>query len=155
VKHFIRVLAVLGISGLLGATGTLAGQSRAELRRKYGVPISETFIVRPGITATATYGTGGRIIEWLISPQITDLEKSRGKTLNGDAVKAILDELVPASLRGKPLTSSIRNVTCLPANDCGGSDQVYQNVTIYYNSGGKAGLSYVVLQWNVGTGRGH
>jgi hypothetical protein len=155
VKHFSRVLLALGIGGLLGATGTLSGQSREELRRKYGSPISETFIVRPGITVTATYETGGRIIEWLISPQITDLEKSRGRTLNGDAVKAILDELVPASVRGKPLVSSIRNVTCLPANDCGGSDQIYQNVRIYYNSGGKAGLSYVVVQWNVGMDRGH
>jgi hypothetical protein len=155
VKHLSRVLLALGIVGLLGAAGTLAEQSREELRRKYGTPVSETLIVRPGITASATYGSGWRIVEWLISPQITDLEKTRGRTLNEEAVKAILDELVPASVRGKPLGAGIRNVTCLPANDCGGSDQVYQNVRIYYNSGGKAGLSYVVVQWNGGMGRGH
>lgn len=77
-KFILMIAVVLTLPG----TGTFAGQSRAKLRRKYGVPISETFLVRPGITATATYGTGGRIIEYLISPQITDLENSRGRTLN-------------------------------------------------------------------------
>ena len=152
-KHLSRVLVVLGIGGLLSAPGTLAGQSKAELRRKYGAPISEAFIVRPGITATATYGTGGRIIEWLISPRITDLEKSGGRTLSYEAVKAVIDELVPPSVRGKQLGTGIRDVTCLPANDCDGSDQVYQNLRIYYNHG-IAGLSYVVVQWNVGMDRG-
>jgi hypothetical protein len=34
----------------------------------------------------------------------------------------------------------------MPENDCAGTEQNYQNVTIYYNAG-KAGLSYVVVQW--------
>jgi hypothetical protein len=76
-KHLSRVLLALGIGGLLGATGTLAGQSREELRRKYGTPISETFIVRPGIIATGTYGRGGRIVEWIISPRNTEVIKTR------------------------------------------------------------------------------
>jgi hypothetical protein len=154
VKHLSRVLLAVGIGGFLGATGTLAGQTREETRRKYGSPISETFIVHPGVTATATYGTGGQIVEWLILPQITDLAKSRGRTLNEDAVKAVLEELVPVSVRGKPGGGGIVNAGCGQANDCGGSEQVYQNVTIYYNRlGMAAGFSYVVVQWNVD--RGH
>jgi hypothetical protein len=146
VKHLIRAFVVLSISGLLVASGTLAGQARAALGRKYGKPISETFIVRPGISATATYGRSGRIIEWLISPRNTALIKSRGRTLSQESVKTVIDELVPPSVRGKPLMGSVLNATCMPENDCNGTAQVYENVTIYFNAG-KAGLSYVVVQW--------
>jgi len=145
VKHLSRVLLALGIVGLLGATGTLAAQSREELRRKYGTPISETFIVRPGIVATATYGTGGHIVEWLISPQNTEVIKTRNKTVNRESINAILDELVPRSVRGKPLAGGFLNVTCGPANDCAGSEQRYENVTIYYNAAGGPAISYVVV----------
>jgi hypothetical protein len=95
VNHLIRLLIVLGIGGLAVATGRLAGQSSAELRHKYGTPISETFVVRPGINATATYGKSGRIVEWLIQARNTDLIKSRGRTLSQESVKAVIDELVP------------------------------------------------------------
>lgn len=145
-KQFIRDFVILSISGLLITSGTLAGQSRAALRRKYGEPIAETFIVRPGMSVTATYGTGGRIVELVISPRNTDLIKSRGRTLSKEAVEAIIDELVPLSVRGKPLSSGVLNATCDPENDCGGTEQLYRNVTIYYNAG-KMGLSYVVVQW--------
>lgn len=145
-KHLIRDFVVFSISGFLFGSGTLVGQSRAALRQKYGEPISETFIVRPGISATATYGKSGRIIEWLISPRNTDPIKSRGRTMSQDSVKAVIEELVPHSVRGKSMSSGVLNVTCMPENDCGGTEQVYQNVTIYYNTG-KSGLSYVVVQW--------
>src|SRR6266481_1287335 len=46
-----------GIAGFLIPSGTLFGQSKEELRRKYGEPISETFMVRPGISVIATYAT--------------------------------------------------------------------------------------------------
>jgi hypothetical protein len=147
VKHLSRVLLAIGIGGLLGATGTLAGQSRDELRRKYGTPISETFIVRPGIVASATYGTGGRIVEWLISPQNAEVIKTRNKTLNRESINAILDELAPLSVRGKPLGGGVLNATCGPANDCAGSEQLYENVTIYFNAAGGPAISYAVVRW--------
>jgi hypothetical protein len=61
-------------------------------------------------------------------------------------VNAVIDELAPPSVRGKPLASGVLNAVCMPENDCSGSEQNYQNLTIYYNSG-KSGLSYVVMQW--------
>jgi hypothetical protein len=113
----------------------------------YGEPPSEVFTVRPGISVTATYATDGRIIELVISPQITDLIKSRGKTLSHDTVDAILHELVPDSVRGKPIIAGFLNIGCMPENDCAGSSQEFQNVTIYYNAGIEGKLCYAVVQW--------
>lgn len=65
------------------------GQSRDELKAKYGNAVSETFVVRPGIEVTATYEETGRIVDLVISPQNTGLIKSRsfGKALNNDLLK--------------------------------------------------------------------
>ncbi len=104
-------------------------------------------MVRPGIGVTATYATNGRIVELLISPRTTDLIKSRGKTLSHESVNAILNELVPDSVRGKPISAGFMNMVCMPENDCSGSSQEFQNVTIYYNAGKEGGLCYVVVKW--------
>jgi hypothetical protein len=130
-QQAIRDLAVFSIAGCLIASGTLAGQSKDELRRKYGEPISETFTVRPDVSVTATYETNGPIVELLISPRATEIIKSRGKTLSHDSVKAIIDELVPHSVRGKFVSGAILNVVCLPENDCAGGLESYQKVTIF------------------------
>jgi hypothetical protein len=66
----IRASAILTVAGFIVAGGTLLGQSRDELRRKYGDPVSETFLLRPGLTVTATYAANGRIVELLISPEL-------------------------------------------------------------------------------------
>jgi hypothetical protein len=146
-KRVSRDLAIFSIAGCLIASGTLAGQSKDELRRKYGEPISETFTVRPDVSVTATYETNGRIIELLISPRATEIIKSRGKTLSHDSVKAIIDELVPHSVRGKFVSGAILNVECLPENDCAGGLESYQKVTIYYNSAADGQVHYAVVQW--------
>jgi hypothetical protein len=129
------------------ACTAIAGQSRDELRRKYGAPVSETFTIRPGINGTVSYGPNGRIAELLISPRNQDLIKSRGVTLSQDAVESIIDELVPRSARGKFLMGQFDNITCLPDNDCAGSSENYEKVRIYYNSGTKGKLCYAVVQW--------
>jgi len=143
----IRKFVIFGVAGVLISSGTLSGQSREELRRKYGEPVSETFMLSPGISATATYATNGRITELLIAPRTTGLIKSRGGTLSQDTVRTILDELVPRSARGKHLISGFVNLTCLPENECQGSSEQFQNVTIYYNAGRDGGLNYAVVQW--------
>lgn len=146
-KQLIRGLGILGTAGFLIFAGTLLGQSSADLRQKYGQPVSEVFMVRPGIGVTATYGTNGRIIELLIAPRTTDLIKSRGKTLKHESLDVILHEMVPDSARGKPISASFMNVGCFPENDCSGSSQEFQNVTIYYNAGKEGGLCYAVVKW--------
>ena len=147
VKQLISDFVIFGIAGCLVASGTLVAQSRDELRRNYGEPVSETFMVRPGISVTATYATNGRVTELVVSPRTTDLIKSRGKTLSKDSVKAILDELVPSPVRGNYLIAGFVNLACLPENDCQGSSVSYEKLTIYYNSAAEGGVHYAVVQW--------
>ena len=142
-----RMFIIFGVSGVLVSSEGLA-QSKEQLRRKYGEPISETFLFNPSIIVTATYASKGRIAELLISPRTTGLVKSRGQTMSQESVRAILDELVPNSVRGKFLIGSFLNLTCLPENDCQGSSEDFQNVTIYYNAARDGGVNYAVVQWN-------
>jgi hypothetical protein len=138
---------ILAIAGFLISDGALFGQSKEDLRRKYGEPFSEVFMVRPGISVAATYGTDGRIIELLISPRITNIIKSREATLSQSSVDAVLNELVPDSVRGKGISAGFMNVVCMPENDCSGTSQEFQHVTIYYNAGKGGGLCYAVVKW--------
>src|ERR1700676_1469827 len=110
-------MKILLIALLTGTT--IVGQSKDEFRRKFGEPISETFMVGPGISIGVTYQPKGRIGELLISPRTPALIKSRGDTLSRADVNAIVDELVPKSARGKFLISEFEDITCLPANDIG------------------------------------
>jgi hypothetical protein len=126
----------------------IVGQSRDELRRRYGQPISESFMVRPGISATVSYDQNGHITELLISPLNKNLIKSRTTTLSHDSVKAVIDELVPRSERGKFLIAGFDDVTCLPDDDCSGTSESYEKVTIYYNAGAKGRICYAVVHWN-------
>jgi hypothetical protein len=145
--RLIRGFAVLCIAGFAVLSGTLGGQSREVFKKKYGEPVSETFLVRPDIAVTATYAKDGRIIELLVAPRTAGLIKSRGTTLSRDAVTAILDELVPLSERGKHLISGFENVACPPENDCWGTSQTYEKVAVYYDTAPEGRLHYAVVQW--------
>jgi hypothetical protein len=79
----LRLLKIVLLTTL--AYTAVPGQSRDELKAKYGRVVSETFIVRPGIEVTATYAATGRIVELVISPQNTGLIKSRSST--GKSIK--------------------------------------------------------------------
>ena len=126
----------------------MVGQTRDEVKTKYGSAVSETFIVRPGIGVTATCSSTGRIVELLISRQNTDLIKSRnGNALNNDILKAIINELVPMPKRGKYLMGSLLNVDCLPQGDCVGVKEDYERLTIYYNAAEGGGSNYAVVRW--------
>jgi hypothetical protein len=96
----------------------MAGQTRDELKTKYGNAVAETFIVRPGIGVTATYSSTGRIMELLISRKDTNYIKStNGNALGYDLLKTILNELVPMPARGKFRIGGFINMDCLPAAD--------------------------------------
>jgi hypothetical protein len=128
--------------------GTLAAQSRDELRQKYGEARSETFSIRPGIQVTATYAADGRVTELLISPASdAGLIKSRGNGLSRDAMNAIIDELVPLAARGKFVRGEFIDMICLPADDCVGSSRTYEKVSIYYNAAPEGRVYYAVVWW--------
>jgi len=131
---------------LMLSTG-IAAQSRDDLKKKYGGPISETFLLRPGIAVTASHDSSGQITELVIAPLVTDLIKSKGNGLSRDVLKNLIDELVPVSVRGIPQIGGFLNLACLPANDCYGSYESYEKLTVYYNAGKNGNVNYAVIQW--------
>jgi len=137
-KIFVIVLLLCG--------GAIA-QSRDQLRKSYGEPISETFLLRQGISVTASYDSTGQVTELVIAPFTTDLIKSKGNGITRDTAKELIDELVPMSVRGTRQIGGFLNLTCLPANDCYGSDDNYEKLTIYYNAGKSGNSNYVVIKW--------
>jgi hypothetical protein len=125
----------------------VGAQTKDDLRKKYGEPVSETFVVRSGIVVTATYAPTGQIKELLIAPQPSSASiKSKPSALNYDTLREIIDDLVPRKERGKYLMGTFLNITCLPQNDCAGSSEDYEKLNIYYNAG-KDGANYVVIKW--------
>jgi hypothetical protein len=145
-RRFIRKSAVFTAAAIVVASGLLQGQSKDEFRRKYGDPVAEKFMVRPGISVTASYGPNGRIAELLIIPEAPGYIKSSTarKPMARDLVRVLIDELLPTSVRGKFVIAAFDNVTCLPTNDCAGSSERYEHANIYYN-GGDAGIHYAVV----------
>jgi hypothetical protein len=95
------------------------------MRDRYGPPISEIFLVRPGIVVTASYGKNGHFCELLISPQkpATPIKSADqiAKTIDSKLLTEIIDELVPESERGRGVSANFYNLVCLPSNDCGGT----------------------------------
>lgn len=50
----------------------VSAQSKGDLKKKYGEPVAETFVIRPGIVVTASHNSIGQITELVISPQLTE-----------------------------------------------------------------------------------
>jgi hypothetical protein len=157
-QYLIRATLVLTV-GYLIADGTLVGQSRDDLVRKYGQPRCETFVISPGgVQVSATYEDDGRIKELLIAPTTTDLIKSRRGGLDLETVNRVIDELVPLAARGKFVIERSNNTPCPPSNDCAGSTRVYEKVSIYYNAAPvivpfknappEDRVNYAVVKWN-------
>lgn len=123
------------------------GNNPEELRQKYGQPISEAFLIRPGIVVVASYGRSGNTCQLVIRPKEPErLIKSVSDTINYKLLKKLEDELVPAPERGKYKTGGFVSLLCPPRNDCFGTEEDWQNVVIYTNSG-KDGANYDVIGW--------
>lgn len=124
----------------------LFGQTKDELRRRFGQPVSETFTVRPGILVTARYGADGRVTEYLVAPENRAQVKSRGSSIMSKEIAAeIIDELVPKWERGKFLMGGFVNMGCLPDADCAGTTENYERVAIYFNSAPEFKVHYAVV----------
>ncbi len=131
---------------LITCTAVVA-QSRDDLKKKYGQPVAETFLIRPGIIVTASYNSTGQIAELLIAPQLTDLIKSKSRGLGLETINDVIDELIPMSERGRGLFGGFLNIGCMPQNDCYGSYNDYEKVIIYYNAGQHRDVNYAAMRW--------
>ena len=131
---------------LLMCTGVVA-QSRDGLKRNYGQPVAETYLIRPGIIVTASYDLTGQVTELLIAPQLPELIKSKSRGLSQEILKEVIDELIPISERGRGLFAGFFNDGCMPQNDCAGSYSDYEKVMIYYNGGKHRDVNYAFIRW--------
>ena len=128
-------------------TLALMVQSQGSLQQKYGPPMRESYLVRPGILVTAMYNKDREVCEMLIEPEPPpSLIKSSDAKLESRVLNEIIDELAPKSERGKHIGSSFLNLTCLPRNDCAGTSETYERVVIYRNGGVNA-HQYATIQW--------
>jgi hypothetical protein len=126
------------------------------LRQRYGQPVSQTFLVRPGIVVTATNGATGKICELVISPGPEEPDPNNkmmkrwpgSAPIHDDLLRQIAEELVPKSEWGKYIIPTFIDGVCMPQNDCAGVEEEYQNLTIFRSNAGVAGASrYETIRW--------
>jgi hypothetical protein len=142
---WLRVSSILLI---LAFPASLPVKNTHTFRQRYGNPVSEEFLVRPGVVVSASYGASGDTCELVISKKQPDATIKRwpgSETTDYDALKTIEDELVPTSERGKFKISTFINITCLPENDCQGAENDWERVGMYTNAGKRA--RYEIIHW--------
>ena len=135
------------VAYLFVLAASFPGETAQTLHERYGQPISETYIVRPGITASARYDGSGNVCEIVLSPRKpSSLIKSGNYTIDSKELTAVLDEIVPTNERGKYLIGTFDDITCLPDNDCQGVQGKWEKVVIYRN-GSTGSEHYATIQW--------
>jgi hypothetical protein len=112
------------------------------LRGKYGPPTSESYLVRAGVIASASYGPSGAVCEIVVSPQ-----QLWNRTLDSKQLTEIIDELVPINQRGTRQGGGFVNATCLPTKDCRGAMDNWENFSIFRN-GGDETQRYARIRWH-------
>lgn len=115
------------------------------MRQRYGPPIAETYLIKPGVVASLSFGASGHVCEIVVSPEETASVK-RSQTFTTQQLTELIDELVPVNERGKPIVGGFFNATCLPDNDCAGTYSDSEKVSIYRN-GGADRERYATIQW--------
>ena len=136
------LLRLLGTAAVMVALqASFPANSGQTLRERYGQPVSEDFLVRPGVIATATYGASGKVCQIVISPQ-----RLWNSTLASKHINEITDELVPRSERGKVATGGFLNSGC-PTNDCSGTIYNWENISII-RMGSNDQTHYATIEWH-------
>ncbi len=98
-------------------------QTSTELRRKYGEPetlsqkssriLVERYMVRPGIMMTVKFGDGGRACELRIEPRRSQTQNARRvEIMEAAAAQQIIEDLAPASERGRLINTSDAQFSC-------------------------------------------
>jgi hypothetical protein len=125
------------------------GKTRVTMRQRYGPPISEAFLIRPGVVVSASYGKNGQVCELFISPQkpMTPIKSAdqTAKSIDSKLLTEVIDELVPESERGRGISSDFLSIRCLPSDDCAGAGSTWEKLYIYRN-GGSNDEHYATIQ---------
>ncbi|HZE71633.1 MAG TPA: hypothetical protein VE135_19170 [Pyrinomonadaceae bacterium] len=136
----MRIAIVFFLTGVVSTA-----QTSSTLREKYGQPVSETYNVRPDIKLTVTYAKSGDVCEMLIKPA-SETQNGKPSLLKSQPLNEVIDELVPKEQRGAYLMGTFVNIICLPNDDCGGTDETYQRLSIFRN-GGIDAHRYASIHW--------
>jgi hypothetical protein len=138
----LLVLPVL----LLALQASFPIDTAQTMRQRYGSPISETYLIKPGVVATASFGASGNVCEVVVSPENRATVKSGNRKFKHEELTQVIDELVPLNERGKPMGGGFANFRCLPDDDCAGTISDSERVSIYRN-GGNDGERYATIRW--------
>jgi hypothetical protein len=83
------------------------GQTAADISSKY--PVVNAYDVRPGILLTAKYAEDGQVCEMTLEKRHKTPDKTDfGSTIPHGVIRQLIDELAPASERGKPAKRYLR-----------------------------------------------
>jgi hypothetical protein len=134
----------------LVAQNSFPGKTGEAMHQFYGLPVSETFLVRPGIVVSASYGKKGQVCELFINSQnpTTPIKSAnQKKAIDSKLLTEVINELVPEKERGRGLSGDFLNIRCLPSDDCAGTGSNWEKISIYRN-GGANDEHYATIQWH-------
>ena len=128
-------------------------QTASTLRQKYGEPTSDTYDgqpveiyrVRPDIKLTVRFTKHGDICSMIIAP-LSEPTNGKPSLLKSQPLDDVINELVSKDQRGKYLMGTFLNLTCLPNNDCYGTEEDYQRVLIHKH-GSTDAHPYASISW--------
>jgi hypothetical protein len=121
-------------------------QTSDQFRGKYGPPVSETYLVSPGILATVNYSKDGKPCSATIAAQTKRNVTEKQKPISPELMRAIVNEFVANTQRGKLLDSGFLNLTCVDCDSFYGGYEQYEKVRV--TIGGKGdGQETASIQW--------
>jgi hypothetical protein len=143
------------VIGILMVAMIATVQTSDKFRRRYGPPISETYIVRTNLQATVAYSNTGQLCSISVFAQ-----RSVGSPKTGSNAATYMeaqrddknlieaaDELVPRSERGRFLSSGLLNTDSPEIEDVyHGGYETYEYVTVF--AGIHLSRHEVRITWN-------
>jgi hypothetical protein len=141
--------SILGIVFFLAALATFPGDTSQTLKERYGSPISETYRVRPGVVASASYGASGHVCAIVVEPEQPHCPLNNPKNTIGGYGQAveIVKEIVPETERGKYVIGGFVNLFCPSEDrDCFGVNENWEKLTIF-RSGSNDRQHNATIQW--------
>jgi hypothetical protein len=121
----------------------MAAQTRQQLQKKYGTPLTESYEVRPDILAKAFYSKSGQICQLTFEPKTPGLKFTEEKA---DLLNQLVDELVPVGERGETRLSGFYSMNGIDGSSTVGSLSNYEKLTISRSTNDKKEIS-VFVSW--------
>ncbi|MGA3194487.1 MAG: hypothetical protein ABSD39_05745 [Terriglobales bacterium] len=141
----------VAIALLFAGLASFPADTARTLQERYGLPISEIYVVRLGIEAWARYGASGHVCAMVVKPERAEHPLNRRENNVGDYERTveILKELVPEKERGKYKGATLLHLACAPAEmpvDCGGVEEEWEKLVIKRN-GNNDHQHYATIRW--------